>query len=39
MNGVLVARAVAADGLRLAAKLAPLIEALHGRALPRIWTC
>jgi urease accessory protein len=39
VNGVLVARAVAADGLRLAAKLAPLIEALHGQALPRIWTC
>jgi urease accessory protein len=38
-NGMLVARAAAADGRTLQAHLAPLIEALHGRPLPRIWTC
>ena len=39
VNGVLVARAAAVDGRSLKAKLAPLIEALHGQPLPRIWTC
>ena len=39
VNGVLVARAVAADGRTLAANLAPLIEVLHGQPLPRIWRC
>src|SRR5262245_14381218 len=39
VNGVLVARVVAPDGLSLKAKLAPLIEALHGQPLPRIWAC
>jgi urease accessory protein len=39
VNGVLVARAAAPDGLSLKAQLAPLIEALHGQPLPRIWTC
>lgn len=39
VNGMLVARAAAADGRSLKAKLAPLIEALHGQPLPRIWTC
>src|SRR5262245_7119588 len=38
-SGTLVARAAAADGRTLQAQLAPLIEALHGRPLPRIWTC
>jgi urease accessory protein len=38
-NEMLVVRAAAADGRTLKADLAPLIEALHGRALPRIWTC
>jgi urease accessory protein len=38
-NGMLVARAAAGDGRMLAAQLAPLIEALHGQPLPRIWTC
>ena len=39
LDGMLVARAAAADGRTLQAQLAPLIEALHARPLPRIWTC
>jgi urease accessory protein len=38
-NRMLVARAAAPDGRTLQADLAPLLEALHGRPLPRIWKC
>jgi urease accessory protein len=38
-NGLLLARAVAADGRTLQAQLTPLLQALHGRPLPRIWSC
>ncbi len=36
---MLVARAAAPDGRTLQTDLAPLLEALHGRPLPRIWKC
>ncbi len=38
-NGVLVARAAAADGRTLQRDLARLIVGLHGAPLPRLWAC
>jgi urease accessory protein len=38
-NGLLVARAYAGDGRALQGDLAPLLELLAGRPLPRVWRC
>jgi urease accessory protein len=38
-NGLLVARAYAGDGRTLQGDLAPLLEFLAGRPLPRVWRC
>src|SRR5262245_2681055 len=38
-NGLLVVRAIAREGRRLQADIAPLLRALGGRALPRVWQC
>jgi hypothetical protein len=38
-NGLLVARAYAGDGRTLQGDLAPLLELLAGRPLPRVWRC
>jgi urease accessory protein len=38
-NGLLVARAYAGDGRTLQGDLAPLLELLAGRPLPRVWHC
>jgi urease accessory protein len=38
-NGLLVARAYAADGRTLQGDLGPLLEFLAGRPLPRVWRC
>lgn len=38
-NGVLAVRATAPGGAELQRAVAPLIEALSGRALPRVWGC
>ncbi len=38
-NGMLVARLIAPDGQALRADVTRLIEALRGRAMPRVWNC
>ena len=38
-NGLLLVRAMAADGLALQQAIAPLAEWLSGRPLPRVWQC
>jgi urease accessory protein len=38
-NGLLVVRAVAREGRQLQADIAPLVRALGGRPLPRLWHC
>jgi urease accessory protein len=38
-NGVLVVRATARDSQTLQRDIAPLLEALSGRPLPRVWRC
>jgi urease accessory protein len=38
-NGLLVARGYAGDGRTLQGDLAPLLEFLAGRKLPRVWRC
>ena len=38
-NGLLVVRAYAGDGRTLQGDLAPLLEFLAGRPLPRVWRC
>jgi urease accessory protein len=38
-NGLLVARATAGDGRTLQSELAPVLELLSGRPLPRVWQC
>jgi urease accessory protein len=38
-NGMLVARFVAADGQALRGALAPMLEALRGCPMPRVWNC
>jgi urease accessory protein len=38
-NGLIVVRALANDGRRLAADIQPLLRALGGRPLPGVWQC
>ena len=38
-NGLLVVRAFARDGRTLQGDIAPLVRALSGRPLPRVWQC
>jgi urease accessory protein len=38
-NGLLVMRAYAGDGRTLQATIAPVLELLAGRPLPRVWQC
>ena len=39
-DGLLIARAVAADGFALRRVLVPALDVLReGRPLPRVWTC
>jgi urease accessory protein len=38
-NGMLLVRAIAGDGRTLQQAMAPLIEWLSGRPLPRVWRC
>jgi len=38
-NGLLVVRAIAREGRTLQGDIAPLLRALGGRPLPRVWHC
>jgi urease accessory protein len=38
-NGLLAVRALAADGRTLQRDIAPIVVALSGRRLPRVWQC
>ena len=38
-NGLLVVRAIAHDGRTLQGEMTPLLQALGGRPLPRVWQC
>ncbi len=39
VNGIVIARLLAQDGQRMRARLMPILEALRGGPLPRVWHC